>query len=268
MPSPAQFHSIRNRIVVFRGLPVMLDRDLATLYRVRTKHLNQQVKRNRNRFPSDFMFQLTQAEAEEIRARSLGPRGSWHGKLPCAFSEQGAGMLAAVLRGPIAARVTIHILRAFRSLRAAEEPISRSQIDRRRLSLFHAIRDAFLLYPEDKLFTTEVPCTYFLQAGENGPIKIGSTRNLVVRLRTLATIAPLPLRLLGIMRGDYEDYCHARLGAFRTHGEWFVPSDAVLEFIRTNAITAAASREGSETSRTEPPQLPAADVSPDENSGD
>ena len=211
----------------------MLDRDLAAVYRVRTKHLNQQVKRNLNRFPDDFMFQLTGAEAERIC--TLGSRGSWHGKRPHAFTEQGAGMLATVLRSPVAAQVTIHILRVFKSLRAAEEPEPWSQVESKRLRLFHAVRDALLLCPQDMPFTTEERCTYFLQAGRNGPIKIGSTKNLVVRLRTLATMVPIPLKLLGIMKGDHEEYCHMRLGAFRTHGEWFTPADAVLEFIRANA---------------------------------
>lgn len=208
---------------------------------MRTKHLNQQVKRNLNRFPDDFMFQLTEEEAGAIRM--LGSRGSWHGKLPYAFTEQGAGMLAAVLRSPIAARVTVHILRVFKSLRAAEEPEPWSAVESERLRVFHAVRDALLLCREDMPFTMEERCTYFLQAGEDGPIKIGSTKNLVVRLRTLTTMVPIPLRLLGIMKGDHEEYCHVRLGAFRRHGEWFAPADTVLEFIRTNATAVPPKRD-------------------------
>jgi hypothetical protein len=94
----------------------------------------------------------------------LGPEGSWRGKLSYAFTEQGAGMLAAVLRSPTAAAVTIQILRAFKRFRRGEEFPESAQFDRRR-SLFAAIRDAVLCCPDDKPFTTEVPCTYFLQAG-------------------------------------------------------------------------------------------------------
>jgi hypothetical protein len=213
----------------------MLDRDLAFLYEVRTKHLNQQVKRNPTRFPADFMFRLSAEEAEAIRGR--GSRGSWHGKLPYAFTEQGAGMLAAVLRGETAAKVTIHILRVFASLRTREEPVALSDVERDQRTMFHAVRDAFLLHHEDKPFTTDVSYTYFIQAGADGPIKIGSTRNLVVRLRTLATIVPVPLRLLGVMRGNHENHCHARLAAFRSHGEWFMSCETVHEFIRKYAIT-------------------------------
>jgi hypothetical protein len=216
---------------------VMLDRDLATLYGVPTKHLNQQVKRNRRRFPVDFAFQLTPVEAESIRSRLLGDDGSWHGQRPHAFTEQGAGMLAAVLRTPAAAGVTVQILRAFARVRAAyEPPVSDNTVDPRR-TIFAAIRDALLMQPEDRPFTTDVQSTYFVQAGDDGPIKIGSTRNLPVRLRSLVMMSPLPLRLLGVMKGDHEERCHAVLGASRIHGEWFVPSATVLGFIRDNAIT-------------------------------
>lgn len=237
MPLITRSEDIRNRILLLRDQPVMLDRDLAVLYGVRTRHLNQQVKRNRSRFPSDFAFQLTDVEAEGIRVRMLGPLGSWRGKVPFAFTELGAGMLAAVLRSPLAAMVTIEILRAFKQVRRDQEAPEYSPLVRQCRSLFHAIRDAVLLLPEDTFATTEVPCMYFLQAGKDGPIKIGCTRNLVVRLRTLATMSPISLTLLGVMKGDHEERCHLRLGAFRIHGEWFVPAATVLEFIRENAFT-------------------------------
>jgi len=193
----------------------MLDRDLAALYGVPTKHLNQQVKRNRDRFPGDFMFQLTAGEAEGVRVRMLGQEGSWRGKLPYAFTEQGAGMLAAVLRSPTAAAVTIQILRAFKQLRRDEEFPESTGFDCRR-SLFAAIRDAVLCCPDDKPFTTQV-----------------------------GTMSPIPLRLLGVMKGDHEEDCHVRLAAFRLHGEWFAPSETVKEFVRSNAITSSAGEERS-----------------------
>ena len=216
----------------------MLDKDLAFLYGVRTKHLNQQVKRNVGRFPSDFMFQLTAEEAESLRDRS--PRGWWHGKLPYAFTELGAGMLAAILRSDEAAKVTIHILRVFRSIRATQERSLSSEANRQELTLFHAVRDAFLLQAEDESPTRNVFYTYFVQAGTDGPIKIGSTRNLVVRLRTLATLVPVPLQVLGVMKGNHERHCHTRFAAFRTHGEWFVPCEAILQFVSTHTITSEA----------------------------
>ncbi len=116
----------------------MLSRDLAEFYKVTARELNQQVKRNRRRFPRDFVFQLTDEEAEEIRVQILGPPGSWRGKLPYAFTEQGAGMLATVLRSPTAATVTIEILRAFARLREPHEPPESTPLTRRASNLFAA----------------------------------------------------------------------------------------------------------------------------------
>ena len=122
MRSISHAEVIKDRILLLRDQRVMLDRDLAALYGVPTRHLNQQVKRNRKRFPGDFMFQLTAREADDVRVRVLGQEGSWRGKLPYVFTEQGAGILAAVLRSPTAAAVAIQILRAFKTLRRDEEP--------------------------------------------------------------------------------------------------------------------------------------------------
>src|SRR3972149_3350512 len=122
MESPTRHEPLENRILLLRGQAVMLSRDLAELYKITARELNQQVKRNPRRFPRDFVFQLTDEEAEEIRVQILGPQGSWRGQLPYAFTEQGAGMLAAVLRSPTAANVTIEILRAFARLPKPLEP--------------------------------------------------------------------------------------------------------------------------------------------------
>ncbi len=220
----------------------MLDADLAALYGVRTKHLNQQVKRNAERFPEDFMFQLTFEEKAEVVSKSPHLQClKFSPVLPYAFTEPGAGMLASVLRSPAATKVAIEVLRAFKRLRQDEEPESFPENIGGR-NLFAAIRDALLLQPGDKIYTTSEPYTYFVQAGNGGPIKIGSTRNLPVRLRTLCAMSPVPLKLLGVMKGNAEDQCHLQLGAFRLHGEWFAPSAAVLDFVRENAITPESCR--------------------------
>ena len=108
---------IQNLVYTIRGQQVMLDSDLADLYGYEVKRLNEQVRRNINRFPSDFMFQLTQDEAENLKSQNA--TSSWGGKrkLPYVFTEQGIYMLATVLRGELAEKQSIYIMRAFREMR-------------------------------------------------------------------------------------------------------------------------------------------------------
>lgn len=112
---------ILNRIYVIRGQKIMLDKDLAAMYSVETRRLNEQVKRNSKRFPKDFMFTLTQKEFDNLKsqfATSSLPMG-WGGsrKLPVAFTEQGVAMLSSVLNSEIAIEVNIRIIRVFTRLR-------------------------------------------------------------------------------------------------------------------------------------------------------
>ena len=97
-----EIEEIRSRIHTIRGKQVMLDKDLAELYGVEVKRLNEAVKRNIERFPDDFMFQLQQEEWEILKSQFA--TSSWGGtrKLPFAFTEQGVAMLSGVLRSPIA----------------------------------------------------------------------------------------------------------------------------------------------------------------------
>lgn len=110
---------IERRIYLIRGAKVMLDADLAELYQVKTFRLNEQVKRNRSRFPKDFVFQLTKEESRSLTsqfARSKKGRGGRR-TLPYAFTEQGVAMLSSVLNSDRAIRVNIAIMRAFVKLR-------------------------------------------------------------------------------------------------------------------------------------------------------
>ncbi len=108
---------IQNRIYEIRGLKVMLDYDLAELYEVETRVLNQAVKRNMKRFPIDFMFQLNEEEVEILKSQFV--TSSWGGtrKLPFAFTEHGVTMLSSVLRSDKAIEINIQIVRAFIILR-------------------------------------------------------------------------------------------------------------------------------------------------------
>jgi len=110
---------INSRILTLRGKQVMLDRDLAELYQVETKVLNQAVKRNIKRFPSDFMFQMSQNEFENWRSQFVTSNSDKMGlrRAPYAFSEQGIYMLATVLKSDVAIDVNIAIMRTFTKLR-------------------------------------------------------------------------------------------------------------------------------------------------------
>lgn len=110
---------IERAIHVVRGQRVMLDFDLAMLYGVPTKTLNQAVKRNADRFPPDFAFRLTAQELRDLRSQIVTASPT-HGKrrfFPWAFTEQGVAMLSSVLRSPTAVRVNVEIMRAFVRLR-------------------------------------------------------------------------------------------------------------------------------------------------------
>jgi len=96
----------------------MVDRDLAELYNVRAIALRQQVKRNTNRFPPDFIFRLTRQESEMLVSQNvISTRRSFSRALPYAFTEQGVSMLSSVLKGPRAAQVNVVIMRAFVRMR-------------------------------------------------------------------------------------------------------------------------------------------------------
>ena len=109
--------SIVQKIFIIRGKKVMFDRDLAKLYGVQTKVLLQGIKRNRERFPNDFMFQLTKEEFINLRSQIV--TSSWGGRryLPYVFTEQGVAMLSSVLKSEKAIRVNIAIMRTFAKLR-------------------------------------------------------------------------------------------------------------------------------------------------------
>jgi hypothetical protein len=110
---------IEQLIFVLRGQRVILDADLAELYGVTTKRLNEQVARNQDRFPDDFAFQLTQQEFTNLKSQFATSRLSHGGrrKVPWAFAEHGVAMLSSVLRSPEAVKVNIAIMRTFVRLR-------------------------------------------------------------------------------------------------------------------------------------------------------
>lgn len=152
---------IERSILLIRGQKVILDADLAALYGVTTQRLNQQVRRNSDRFPEDFTFQLTRLEAKGLKLQfatsSHNTGGSRH--LQLAFTEHGAIMAASVLKSPQAVKVSVYVVRAFVKLRemlSTHKELARRLDDLERslqkhdhqiISLFQAIRQ--LMSPPD-----------------------------------------------------------------------------------------------------------------------
>lgn len=151
--------SVEKQIHHIRGHRVILDADLATLYGVSTKRLKEQVRRNRSRFPSDFMFELSEAEFAALRshfASSKVGRGGARYR-PFAFTEQGVAMLSGVLNSSRAIRVNIEIMRTFVKLReitSAHKELSAklAELEKRYDSQFKVVFEALrqLMQPPEK----------------------------------------------------------------------------------------------------------------------
>ena len=142
---------IERVILRIRGHNVMLDQGLALLYEVETRTLVQAVKRNRERFPEDFMFQLTLEEFDILRSQSV-TSSQWGGRRypPYAFTEQGVAMLSSVLRSKRAVQVNVEIMRAFVRLRRliASHADLRRKLDEKFRIVFEAIRQ--LMAPPER----------------------------------------------------------------------------------------------------------------------
>lgn len=118
MENPESLLPIEQRILIIRGQRVMLAADIASVYGVTPRRLNQQVNRNRERFPSDFAFRLTPTERDEVVSKCNHLKQlKFSPNLPFAFTEHGALMLASVLNSPIAVKASIQVVRAFVKLR-------------------------------------------------------------------------------------------------------------------------------------------------------
>jgi hypothetical protein len=146
--------SVEQRILLIRGQKIILDVDLAQLYGVTTKRLNEQVKRNRNRFPEDFMFRLSSEEGKSflaLRSQIATLKRGHHLKYaPYAFTEHGAIMVANVLNSPVAVRASIQVVRAFvrlRDIMATHKDLAQKlqqmeqKYDRKFKVVFDAIRE-------------------------------------------------------------------------------------------------------------------------------
>lgn len=144
-------NSIQNIIYDIRGVKVMLDYDLATMYEVDVAQLKRQVRRNLDHFPKDFMFELTTEEFTALRCQNgilKTGRGQHSKYLPFAFTEEGVAMLSGLLRSKIAVQVNINIMRAFVAVRQAVAAMQSSELRYEQLS--HKV-DQLNAYVEDIL---------------------------------------------------------------------------------------------------------------------
>ncbi len=161
---------IEQRILLIRGQRVILDVDLAKIYGVSTKQLNQQIKRNRGRFPEDFMFRLTEREQEEVvaicgqlktlRSQIVTSKKGRGGRryLPFAFTEHGALMVANILNSPTAVKASIQVVRAFVKLRkflASHKNLARKlyELEKKYDGKFKAVFEAIhrLMNPDEEV---------------------------------------------------------------------------------------------------------------------
>jgi len=148
-PASGPVAQITSAIHLVRGQRVMLDADLAMLYGVSTKRLNEQVRRNLSRFPEDFAFRLTQDEVTRLRSQTATSKTGRGGRryAPTAFTEHGAVMLASVLNSPVAVHASIQVVRAFIQLRAlmathADLALRLDALERRYDHRFQVVFDA------------------------------------------------------------------------------------------------------------------------------
>lgn len=126
-----QLQKIKSKIYEIRGRKVMLDTDLAELYEVETKNLKRAVRANIERFPDDFMFELTKEEYNSLRCKNFtikNGRGQHSKYLPFAFTREGIAMLSGLLRSPIAIQANINIMRAFFQMQEALLTVSNTQL--------------------------------------------------------------------------------------------------------------------------------------------
>ncbi|NQU16918.1 MAG: ORF6N domain-containing protein [Candidatus Saganbacteria bacterium] len=171
---------IENKIYLIRGQKVILDFDLAWLYEVKTKRLKEQVRRNNERFPSDFMFLLTEEELQSLRSQiaTLETKGKGKGKyskyLPFAFTEQGIAMLSSVLKSKRAVQVNIAIMRVFVKL--------------------------------NRILTTHVEVSGKLKELEQGVLENKKDiQSVFGAIRKLMVVEEKPKRKIGFLRGNERE---------------------------------------------------------------
>lgn len=168
--------NISNRIHLIRGQRVVLDADLAELFGVTTKRLNEQVKRNRLRFPKDFMFRLSEQEADSLRSQFATSKKGKGGRryLPYAFTEHGTVMVANVLNSALAIKASVLVVRAF--IRMRELLLEHADLKQRLIEIERRVAKGFADH-EQELQEIRFPIAKLEQPIEPKPKRIGFNRD-------------------------------------------------------------------------------------------
>lgn len=185
---------VQSLIHLIRGERVILDRDLAALYGVEVAQLNRQVKRNIERFPEDFMFQLTNQEVTNLRCQN--GISSWGGDrhLPHAFTEEGVAMLSGLLRSPVAIKVNIQIMRAFVFLKNTLSSLNETSLRQDKLELeVENLRNYVEDILRDQNDTNEIVSAQMEAINE-------SLAELAAKVDDLAIKKPAPRKPIGFNR--------------------------------------------------------------------
>ena len=184
---------IQSKICLIRDVQVMLDRDLAKLYGVEVKYLNRQVKRNIDRFPADFMFQLSKEDCLRCQIVTLNEKRGQHLKyLPYAFTENGIAMLSGVLNSPMAIEVNIRIMRAFTAMRkmaiSFAPLMTRVETIERRQIVDQAKNEARFNQIFDALSDKELPLQKIFFDGQVYDAKVFATKYILSAKKSILLI--------------------------------------------------------------------------------
>ena len=200
LPTVADLATIRTRIYNVRGKNVMIDKDLAVLYGVETRQLNQAVKRNIERFPEDFMFQLTKEDFVRSQFVILEIEQGKHLKyMPYAFTELGVAMLSSVLRSPIAIQVNINIMRAFVEMRERIVNLSENTLQIENLRLELQNQKAYI----EEILHDQNDCNELMQAQLDA--LTDSMTELSVKVNSLTQTVKKPRKPVGFVIPDNKE---------------------------------------------------------------
>ena len=192
--------TIQTRIFYIRGVHVMIDKDLSNLYGVETKVLNQAVKRNIERFPEDFMFQLTKEECSRSQIVTLNIKQGENIKyLPYAFTELGIAMLSGILRSPIAIQVNINILRAFVEMRKQMKVLTENTLQIENLRLELQNQKAYI----EEILHDQNDCNELMQAQLDA--LTDSMTELSVKVNSLTQTVKKPRKPVGFVIPDNKE---------------------------------------------------------------